>query len=262
MRQFFGDYMYRFYIAVLKLVLTIVPIISIILVVLNQFFYQNDYPVNSIHFFSMLLFLIIKTWINVVISCAFWVSAVFILLKVCHIEIGEQKIESLEHLFNQSKTSSSISTTETVLEMLGIMILIWFLCFKPEYISSYTLHDHQLTPLTPLFNSSVLAFYRPMILAVYGVGFALGIGKLLTGRWTICLSIFHLIYKVGACLLLCFIIINQSVFNPQFFEQIFIYMPQKIMLHWDIFSKVMIAIIAGITFFDVIKPFSKIIKEI
>ena len=55
---------------------------------------------------------------------------------------------------------------------------------------------------------------------------------------------------------------NQSVFNPEFFEEIFIYPPQKIMLHFDIFSNVIIAIIIGITFFDVIRPFSKVIKEI
>lgn len=101
-----------------------------------------------------------------------------------------------------------------------------------------------------------------MIIAVYSVGFILSIGKLLIRRWSLGLAILHFVYKAGVCLLLCFIIMNQSVFNPEFFEEIFIYPPQKIMLHFDIFSNVIIAIIIGITFFDVIRPFSKVIKEI
>ena len=262
MRHFLGDYTYRFYLVVLKLVLTIVPTISIVLVVLNLFFYQNDYQVNSIQFFSMILLVILRNWISVVISCIFLVSAVFVLLKICHVEIGEEKIESLEHLFKRSKTSSSISMIETILEMLGIIFLVWHLYFNPEYISSYSIKDNRLIPLTPLFNSSVLIFYHPMIIAVYSVGFILSIGKLLIRRWSLGLAILHFVYKAGVCLLLCFFIMNQSVFNPEFFEEIFIYPPQKIMLHFDIFSNVIIAIIIGITFFDVIRPFSKVIKEI
>ena len=72
-------------------------------------------------------------------------------------------------------------------------------------------------------NSSVLIFYHPMIIAVYSVGFILSIGKLLIRRWSLGLAILHFVYKAGVCLLLCFIIMNQSVFNPEFFEEIFIY---------------------------------------
>lgn len=258
MRQFFGDYMYRLYLSVLKLVLSIIPTIAVILGFINQFFHQSG--VNTIQFISVLTFVIIRIWINVVISCTVCVTIVFLLLKFCQIEIGEERVETFENIFKQSK--NSISRGETIIEIIGMLFLLWLLCFRPQYISTYSLKGGNLTPLTPLFNSSMLSFYHPIILAVYGIGILLAIGKLILGKWSIGLSIVHLIYKVGACLLFCLLITNQSLFNPAFFNQLFIGRSFEVMDYWEPFSKVMMIGMVMVTCFDVINPFSKIIKSI
>lgn len=254
--------MYRFYLCVLKLVLAIVPTITVILALMSHFFQNKNQQLGSLQFVSIELLFIITTWIRVVISCAFSVTAVFFLLKICRIEVGEDRIELFEGFINRKKTSNFISVSETIFELIGIAFLTWLLYFKPEYIATYQISNSGLTPIVPLFNNSLLTLYHPMILAVYGFGFILAIGKLMVGKWSIGLSIAHLIYKVGVCLLFCLLIANQSVFNPNFFEQLFIHSSLDFMVYWGLFSKVMMIIMVVVTFFDVMTPFSKLIKEI
>lgn len=162
--------------------------------------------------------------------------------------IGEEK----------NKSQDSMSVVEFVLEMAGIIFIVWLLYVKPDYISIYGIEDNKLQPIIPLFNNDELMYYHPAILLVYATGVLFLIGKFLKGKWRLDLAVLHLIYRVGNYSLICSMVLNSSLYNPLFFEEIFIYTPS---FDWNLFLKLMVIIIGGITLFDSINPFLKLLKD-
>ena len=57
--------------------------------------------------------------------------------------------------------------------MIGIIVLVWILCFQSHFIASYQVVDGTFQIVEPLFNESVLRNYQPLIFIVYGLGFSL-----------------------------------------------------------------------------------------
>ena len=162
--------------------------------------------------------------------------------------IGEEKNKSEDHM----------SKAEFVLEMVGIIFIVWLIYLKPDYISIYRVEDSNLQPVIPLFNNDELMSYHPMILLVYGIGVLFLIGKLVKGKWGLELAVLHLIYRVGSYGLLCSMMLNSSLYNPLFFEELFIYTPS---VDWSFFCEIIMLIIGCMTLFDVIKPFLRLIKD-
>ena len=58
MRDFFGEYLYRFYLVVLKLVLMIVPVIAVIMEVIQKFMIHPIHQRGLVSFIKILTFLL------------------------------------------------------------------------------------------------------------------------------------------------------------------------------------------------------------
>ncbi len=263
MRDFFGEYLYRFYLVVLKLVLTIVPAIAVIMEVIQKFMIHPIHQRGVVGFIKILTFSITVTFFKVAVVCAIWVTIIFLVLKVFQIKIEPEKVEGLEHLVHRNKDNiKSISRLESIIELIGILFIIWILCLHPEVISIYRINEGELIAYPPLFNTNVLEFYHPLILSVYGFGILFTILKLLIGQWSIGLSIAHLIYKIGGFLLLSCMVINSGLFNEAFFAFLFPFTDFNLLDYWSNISYITIAVAGICTFFEIISPFSKIFKSL
>lgn len=263
MKGFFGEHLYRLYIVVLKLVITIVPTISAIMVIIKQLILPLVSQEGLTNFIVILTSSIITTYFIVMIRCAIAVTLVFVILKLFNVEIWEEKLEDLENILqNKHPKLNSISRVEASFELVGILIILWFLCLHPELIAAYQIENGNLMPLTSLFNQNVLAFYHPLILGVYGFGFLLGSLKLLIGQWSIGLAVGNLVYKGGAFLLLSSMLINQSLFNKEFFITLMPFTTLNLMDYWSGISYMTLIIVAIVTFFEVISPFIKALRSV
>lgn len=75
--------------------------------------------------------------------------------------------------------------------------------------------------MVPLFQEPVYRMYLPFIIVVLAIGLVREIAKLVTGRWTIPLSIFYLLIGIPSLVLTVVFFRDPNLFNPEFFERVF-----------------------------------------
>lgn len=263
MRDFLGENLYRFYLVVLKLVLTIVPMIFVIMEVIQKMMIHPDYQLGIVGLITMLTFTIAITFFKIAVSCTIWITITFLILKILKVNISLENVKELENLVYRSRDNiRSISRIESLIELIGILFIVWVLCIRPEIISIYRFDEGELVAQTPLFNTDVLVFYHPLILGVYGFGFLFTIVKFFTGQWSIGLSIAHLIFRLGGFLLLGFMIINRGLFNAAFFQFLFPFTEFNLLDYWSNISYITIVVAGICTFFEIVAPFSKLLKKL
>lgn len=243
MKGFLGEQLYRLYKITLKLVLTIVPTVLVIITFFIQLAHL-EFTVEGI--FSQIIGLCVHVIITLIQSCIMsfiWVSVVFFLLKICSFPIDRIDIDSLENLvLKRDKTHGYISKSDCLFNMIGIVFLIWLICFQPQWIASYHVLDGRLQIMESLFNTSVLRGYHPLIFIIYGIGLLFYWCKFMLGKWSMKLIILQLVYKVSACFLFCIMMLNQSLFNERFFTTLLSFSHSNWTIDWYVSSRVLIAI--------------------
>lgn len=243
MKGFLGEQLYRLYKVILKLVLTIVPTV---LMTITFFVQLAHFEFGLEGIFSQIIGLcihILITLIHALIISFIWVTVVFFLLKICSFPIDGIDIDSLENLvLKRDKNHGYISKSDCLFNMIGIVFLIWLICFQPQWIASYHVLNGQLQIMEPLFNVSVLRGYHPLIFIIYGFGLLYYWCKLMLGRWSFKLLIFQLVYKVSACFLFCMMMLNQTLFNERFFTTLFSFSHSNWTIDWYVSSRVLIVI--------------------
>lgn len=243
MKEFFGESLYRLYRVILKLVLSIVPTLSMIVVFIKQLINFN-FMVEGIlsQLISLSVHLIIAG-VQSVIFCLIWTTIVFSLLKLCSFPVDNIDIDSLEdNLVKKQKKSRMISGSDCFFNMIGILFLVWLFCFQSQWIASYQVIDGKFQMIEPLFNESVLRTYHPLIFMIYGGGLLYYGCKLMLGKWSVKLLILQLVYKVAACSLFCAMLLNQSLFNERFFTTLFSFSNLNWTIDWYVFSRVLMII--------------------
>ena len=81
MKDFFGEHLYRLYIVVLKLVITIVPTISAIMAIIKQLMLPLVSQEGVTNFIIILTSSIVTTYFIVMIRCAIAVTLIFVILN-------------------------------------------------------------------------------------------------------------------------------------------------------------------------------------
>lgn len=256
MRDFFGESLYRLYRVILKLVLTIVPTVLVAITCFTQLA-QFEFTVEGIlpQIISLCIHMTVSL-IHAIIVSFIWVTVVFFLLKICSFPIDKVDIDSLERLVSKKESRDIIfSKNECIFNILGILFVLWLVCFQPQWIASYQVVDGQLQVIEPLFNEQVLRDYHPIIFIIYGYGILYYMCKLMIGKLSIKLLLLQLIYHVSACFLFCFIMLNQSVFNERFFTTLFAFSHLNWTPDWYICSRILIAISIVSLVIDMSKSF-------
>lgn len=70
-----------------------------------------------------------------------------------------------------------------------------------------------------LFNEAVFRSYLPFILGVMALSLFYEIGRLIAGRWTIPLAVYHLAVNAAGVLLTIIMFTNSGLLNPAFFSR-------------------------------------------
>ena len=241
MKKFLGDSLYRLYRVVLKLILSIIPTVTMGIFFIKQLILFNFKSEEIVLKVAKLSTGLIVVAIQSMICCLVGLTIIFILMRLCSFPSHQINVDSLEnYLFNKRERSRLISHSNSCFNMIGIVVLVWVLCFQPHFIASYQVVDGTFQMVEPLFNESVLRNYHPLIFTVYGLGLVYYGFQLRLDKWSFNFMMLRFVYKVSAYLLFCAMLLNQSLFNEQYFTTLFAFSHLNWTMDWYVLSRFLI----------------------
>ena len=113
-----------------------------------------------------------------------------------------------------------IHPSDPIASMVFILIAMVVANYVPRFVCLYWT-GMSAADRVPLFNEAVYRMYLPFILVILAIGLVREIAKLVAGRWTIPLSIFHLLVGIPGLVLTIIMFRNPSLFNSEFFTKAF-----------------------------------------
>jgi len=113
-----------------------------------------------------------------------------------------------------------ISPADPIVAMIFTLIAMVAAFYVPRFVGIYWI-GMSSDDMIPLFNESVYRMYLPFIILVLAIGLIREIAKLVAGRWTIPLSIGHLLIGIPSVVLTIVMFRNPDLFNPECFKQAF-----------------------------------------
>lgn len=113
-----------------------------------------------------------------------------------------------------------IHPADPIASMVFTLIAMVAATYVPRFVGIYWT-GMAAGDMIPLFNEPVYRMYLPFILITLAIGLVREIAKLVAGRWTIPLSILHLLIGIPGLVLTVIMFRNPDLFNSEFFTQAF-----------------------------------------
>lgn len=241
MKKLLGDSLYRLYRVVLKLILGIIPTVTLGIFFIKQLILFNFTSEGIVLKLTKLSTGLIVVAIESILCCLVGLTIIFILMRLCSFPSHRINVDSLEnYLFKKREKSRLISHSSCFFNIIGIIGLVWMLCFQPHFIASYQVVDGTFQMIEPLFNKSELQNYHPLIFMIYGLGLVYYGFQLRLEKWSFNFIILKFVYKISAYLLFCAMLLNQSLFNEQYFTTLFAFSHLNWTMDWYVLSRFLI----------------------
>ena len=217
-RYLIGPELYDRYLSVLKLVLSIVPIVSAMIALLEG---MSSAPVNSESFdlLSETFANMFSAAIEGATQAFFVVTLVFIVMErkgVRNKDLMRKKWSIDDLSKSEVSKKQKISRGETIFPMFFTVFFAALIYYKPQYIGWYALKDSVLTLKSSLFVLDRLQDYLPSIMLLVVVQLTIHIFKFIYMKWNLPIAIANTGYNVGMSILSCVMVADQSLFNPSF----------------------------------------------
>lgn len=217
-RYLIGPELYDRYLSVLKLVLSIVPIVSAMIALIEG---MSSAPADSESFelLSETFANMFSAAIEGATQAFFWVTFVFVVMERKGVRIEDliKKKWSIDDLPNSVVSKrQKISRGETIFPMFFTVFFTALIYYMPQYIGWYTLKDSVLTLKSSLFVLERLQDYLPSIMLLAAVQLTVHIFKFIYMKWNLPIAIANTGYNVGMSILSCVMVADRSLFNPDF----------------------------------------------
>ena len=113
-----------------------------------------------------------------------------------------------------------IHPSDPIATMVFTLIAMVIAFYVPRFVGIYWT-GMAAGEMVPLFNEPVYRMYLPFILITLAIGLIREIAKLVAGRWTIPLSILHLLIGIPSLILTIIMFRNPDLLNFEFFTKAF-----------------------------------------
>lgn len=221
-RYLIGPNLYDNYISTLKLVIGIAVIVAAFFGILEHI---TNLPAGisavSSDFIADTIASVIVSSFSGAAQAFLWVTLVFYALDKTGLGEGkfsfskkEWSVDDLPEVTISSK--GTISSTETVVEMVFTILFTTLLIFQPQLFGWYQKGDSGLMQIIPLFNIDRLQSYVPVIILLFAVQFVMSIYKFIIKRWNLTLAITNTISNIVASIFTFVILLDHSVINQGF----------------------------------------------
>lgn len=224
-RYLIGPALYDSYFSVLKLVATILFIVSIFGVLIDE--------VSSLAVGADLMQQGMRIFIDMLVSgflsiaqAFLWVTLVFAIMEKSGIEDGKMPFvkrrwspDDLPDLTTAKKRR--ISRGETLFSMVCTVFFTALIYFFSQHLGMYQKSaDGSLTLFTPFFVDERLQFYMLAILILALLEFTVQIWKFIVRQWNLPLAIANAIGNVATAILVIIMVRDSALFNPEFISEI------------------------------------------
>lgn len=215
-RYLIGPKYYSAYIAVLKLV---VSIVAFVLGAVTIFSVLINPPGSGewVGYIADLFAKVIQAVISGAAGAAVWVTVIFAVIEKTNANAFEKDIPwSIDKLPQKPEKTTKISRGGVIVSLIFYVLWIGILIMSPNIIAIYETGYG----MTPLFNTDVLQHYLPLILLLSGFGIFVAVVKLIYGRWNGKIAILNLIMNLLNVFTVIILLRNDLLFNPAFIERI------------------------------------------
>lgn len=211
-----GPGLYYLYVLVLKIVLLATGGGLLIAMLVNLLVHGSEAPVQTV------LETIGSLFIGL-IGAFGWVTLIFAAIERYSpekIDVAKSETFDPRDLPEIPRKEERIHPADPIASMIFILIAMILANFVPRLVGLYWT-GMPGGQMVPLFNEPVYRLYLPFILATLGIAMIKEIAKLVTGRWTIALSIGALLIDIPGLILTIVMFNHPGLFNPDFFTQMF-----------------------------------------
>lgn len=152
-----------------------------------------------------------------------WVTLIFAAIERYSpekIDVAKEEAFDPKDLPEIPEKKDRIHPSDPIASMVFILIAMVLASFVPRFVGLYWtgMTDGQLIPL---FQETVYRTFLPFILVTLGLALVKEIAKLVTGRWTIWLTVGALLIDIPGLILTIVMFNHPGLFNPEFFTQAF-----------------------------------------
>jgi hypothetical protein len=151
-----------------------------------------------------------------------WVTLIFAAIERYspeHIDMNKEEIFQPRDLPQVPKEKERIHPADPIATMVFTLVAMVLAYYVPRFVGFYP-GAFLAGGFIPLFNETIYMMYLPFIVIVLAFALLREIGKLVTGRWTIPMSIFYLIIGIPNLVLTVVMFQNPDIFNGEFFNRI------------------------------------------
>ncbi|SHF70407.1 HAAS signaling domain-containing protein [Ornithinibacillus halophilus] len=177
--------------------------------------------INPLEILDHFIGLIVSIF-TIVPSSIGWITIVFVLIEHLGVIKGEDvNLEKDWHPSNLPPVPNEkkqIKQSEPIFGIIFLIFLIVAFTVSNQYIGVYLVNDNEFSTI-PFFHKGSLSAYLPIIVIVLGLLIMKEIFKLVLGRWTIKLAFYNLITNVITFAFVGWIMVNSSVWNPNFMDE-------------------------------------------
>lgn len=223
-RYLIGPELYDSYLSVLKLVITILPVISGAIALLEGILGTSGE--------GELLEMSIGVFVNVLVAaiggafqaCA-WVTLVFAILERTGVNEGQlpfvKKRWTPDDLMTMEiESKRKISRGETAFSIACTVLFMTIFYFKPQIFGWYQRGDNGVTAVTPIFAIEHLQYYIPVLLIFTIAALIILVWKFISMEWNIPLAAVNTVYNMALCVLVYIMISDASLVNQAFLSNI------------------------------------------
>jgi hypothetical protein len=204
------------YIFVLKIVLGAVLIGVSIAEVLGVMFLTDKISIaNTVGEYLL-------TLVSSLIQGFAWVTGIFAVLEYKGVRLDGLEIKraqggiwSISDLPEIPEDKAVISSKESIFSIIFSTTFIIILCFAPKLLGVFTFNKQAASVVIPIFNVEILNGYRIFIFGIFLIGLFKEILKIISGRWTLKLSLSVVILNIIELLLVFVIFSNTGIFNDK-----------------------------------------------
>lgn len=166
---------------------------------------------------------IIITTLNSLAQLFFWITLIFVCIER-YVKTKDNSMKSSK--WNPEALKISMIPAEKQIKKRDVFwSLFWTLLWAVILLSAgryigFHRSSNESNIFYPLFNQDVLINYAPMIIAVTVLSIGLAIYKLVKEEWTNLLVGLNVVDHIFFIVLLCFMVSNPNLFNPQFIASV------------------------------------------